>query len=402
MDKISAGSPLTKSASVSPRRKGIKTGIFVIALSFLVLSFLFLLTLAGKFHPAFFLLGFLLFFLGGIIRIIYALLFEPKQIEDFQTEKTAGQIGEAETKLIHSSAPRETIVGNLSTAEKAGSAPLDFDSKQTVYESKTEARIENKKFKFPAAIKYGLLIIIALVLGFGIYDFATHLSFESASMPPNERWKNNFTSTMNARRLTATGIVRRTVVSPDGKQIAYISGDNQNQRLRIRETDSETERELVAPAANFYLDIKFSPDGKYIYYLVDRADDPRILHRISTGGGASEKISGEVFNSFALSSDGQKIAYDFANKEKKNYSIQIADLVEGKSLQNPQFVTEIFYPDYYMGSLTFSPDDGKLMYAVSKISENKEVVNLFVFDFETKTETQLTTSNFSDITGGLW
>lgn len=419
-----------KGKAISPRWRGIKQGIFITILSLFSIPVLLLITITAILPPQVLVTAFVLFFLGGFVRIIYALLFESGEKADDYSAAEKNRIAEAETELINPLGSSETIIGRQTTAEKTFESQKSFDQSSDETGSKTatektddslaekkaaqtfepngnvstKSKLQpaEKTRRFPAALKYILSAFFLTVLGFGLYNFLTHLEFDASSIPPAERWKNNFTSMMNVRRLTATGIVQRAVVSPDGKQIVYVSGDNQKQSLRIRETDSETERELVAPEAIFYLEVKFSPDGAYVYYLLDRTASPRILRRISTVGGTSENISEEVFNSFALSSDGQKIAYDFANKEKKNYNIRVADLVEGKTLQNPQFVTEIFHPDYYMGNFAFSPDDKKLMYAVSKIEESKEVVNLFVHDFEMQTETQLTTRNFSDMTGGVW
>src|SRR5215204_3827370 len=66
---------LTGSAD-SPKRRGIKQGIFVFLLTFLVVPLLALLSLALNIEPFAVAVGALLFGIGGILRIVYALLFE--------------------------------------------------------------------------------------------------------------------------------------------------------------------------------------------------------------------------------------------------------------------------------------------------------------------------------------
>ena len=60
----------------SPKRRGIKQGVFVFLLTFLVVPLLALLTLALNIEPFPVAVGALLFGVGGILRIVYALLFE--------------------------------------------------------------------------------------------------------------------------------------------------------------------------------------------------------------------------------------------------------------------------------------------------------------------------------------
>ena len=60
----------------SPRRRGVKQGIFVFLLGFLVVPLLALLTLALGVEPFMPVIGALLFGIGSLLRIAYALMFE--------------------------------------------------------------------------------------------------------------------------------------------------------------------------------------------------------------------------------------------------------------------------------------------------------------------------------------
>src|SRR5215204_5821761 len=58
--------------SDSPKRRGIKLGIFLFLLTFLVVPLLGMLTLALNIEPFLVAIGALLFGIGGILRIVYA------------------------------------------------------------------------------------------------------------------------------------------------------------------------------------------------------------------------------------------------------------------------------------------------------------------------------------------
>jgi hypothetical protein len=61
----------------SPRRRGVKQGVFLFLLAFLVVPIMALITLALSIPPFLPVLGLLLFGVGGLLRIAYAMLLEP-------------------------------------------------------------------------------------------------------------------------------------------------------------------------------------------------------------------------------------------------------------------------------------------------------------------------------------
>ena len=66
----------SESAAVSPRRRGIKQGIFLFLLSFLVVPLLGMIALASGSEPVLAGFGFFLCVVGGLLRIVYAFMFE--------------------------------------------------------------------------------------------------------------------------------------------------------------------------------------------------------------------------------------------------------------------------------------------------------------------------------------
>lgn len=60
----------------SPRRRGIKQGVFLFLMTFLIVPLLALVTLALNIEPFLPVIGVLLFGMGGVLRVVYALMFE--------------------------------------------------------------------------------------------------------------------------------------------------------------------------------------------------------------------------------------------------------------------------------------------------------------------------------------
>jgi hypothetical protein len=64
--------------AISPRKKGIKQGALLLFLSFIVVPLLAIVTIAAEAEPFFVVAAFILTFVAGILRMLYAFLFESK------------------------------------------------------------------------------------------------------------------------------------------------------------------------------------------------------------------------------------------------------------------------------------------------------------------------------------
>lgn len=63
----------------SPRQKGIKQGLFIFLLSFLVVPIITIITVADDAEPYAVILAAMLLVMGGILRMVYAFLFQSNQ-----------------------------------------------------------------------------------------------------------------------------------------------------------------------------------------------------------------------------------------------------------------------------------------------------------------------------------
>jgi hypothetical protein len=68
---------------------------------------------------------------------------------------------------------------------------------------------------------------------------------------------------MRITRLTTTGRVDQAVISPDGKYIVHAAAENGLQSLRVRQVNTNSDVEVVAPSDVRYDKLIFSPDGRF-------------------------------------------------------------------------------------------------------------------------------------------
>jgi hypothetical protein len=78
---------LIDTQAVSPRKKGIKQGLFIFLLTFLVVPIIAILTVMARAEPFAVVISAILLTVGGLLRIAYALMFESANSNDTTLEQ---------------------------------------------------------------------------------------------------------------------------------------------------------------------------------------------------------------------------------------------------------------------------------------------------------------------------
>ena len=139
-----------------------------------------------------------------------------------------------------------------------------------------------------------------LVLGalFVIATSAWFLSRKQQPSPPEPKQE----------RLGFTGNVTEAAISPDGKFIAYIIDDAGRQSILLRQITTGTDLPIVSPADTKYKGLSFFPNGDYLSYLKAEGKSAD-LHKVSTLGGPSRKLSTKVDTPVSFSPDGKQFTF---------------------------------------------------------------------------------------------
>jgi DNA-binding winged helix-turn-helix (wHTH) protein/Tol biopolymer transport system component len=111
-------------------------------------------------------------------------------------------------------------------------------------------------------------------------------------------------------RLTDSGDATRTVISPDGRNVAIVRGMPGSQQLTIRELTTGRNLELAPRRLVTYMGLTFTPDGKELYAVLRNSGDvATALYRSATGGGEWTPVITGVDSPVTFSPDGQRFAF---------------------------------------------------------------------------------------------
>ena len=181
------------------------------------------------------------------------------------------------------------------------------DTKIHTTEGLTATVPKQNRYKLVAGLLLGAVIIAGF--GYGAYKFL--LGKEAA--PPRP------VTAINSQRLTGDGKVRESVISPDGKLVAYIRTEGGDRSIWVKQIPTNTTLQVVKPGE---LDgfgwLTFSPDGVFLYFNAEpKTDDPRSVYRVSTLGGTPTKVLNNAV-SVEFSPDAKRLSFwrfDFATNE---------------------------------------------------------------------------------------
>lgn len=164
---------------------------------------------------------------------------------------------------------------------------------------------------------------------------------------------------MRIARLTTTGRVDEAVISPDGKYIVHAAAENGLQSLRVRQVNTNSDVEVVAPAEVRYDKLVFSPDGDYVYYVAtDKNSISSNLYVIPTFGGSARKLISNVTSAVTLSPDGQNVAF-IRNMADVGEDVVIVAAADGS---NERKIAVRKLPNF-IRALTWSPKGNSLVCA---------------------------------------
>src|SRR5271154_2629186 len=235
----------------------------------------------------------------------------------------------------------ETMAADAATAETGKSAVQE--SGRTSSSVVVEAARQNKGKLIAAA-----LVLLALVAGaaYGIYA----LLHREAAIP-----FQHFTAT----KLTNSGKVGATAISPDGNFVLNVVSDKGLESLWLFNVGTGSNTQILAPEGSGHFEPVFSPDGNYIYYRKQLNQTPGVLDlvRIPVLGGAPQVISKDVDGGPAISADGRRLAFIRFNEPEVGKQRLISANMDGSDEQ-----ILLIEPFSGIGELTWSADGKQLAF----------------------------------------
>ncbi len=193
-----------------------------------------------------------------------------------------------------------------------------------------------------------ILIFVAVLVAaaaYGVYTIlqgSKHVPFEKFSI---ENVSNN-------------GHIVQAAISPDGKYLLQALEEKGMESLWLHHIPTETNKQVVEPAATRYESLRFSPDGNYIYFLrrEEAEESISVLYRASVLGGAPQVLVKDVDSPITFSPDGSHFAFLRQMHDSPKWDLIMAK-ADG-AIQRSIFTGRLLKSDSYVPA--WSPD-GKLI-----------------------------------------
>lgn len=175
--------------------------------------------------------------------------------------------------------------------------------------------------------RWGVLVGVALIAlivmagTFGLYKVFRKTEQKSAAPLAFRQ--------IEVTKLTTNGNALFASISPDGKYVTYVKAENGKESLWLRQVGSAGNIEVIPPREGHYQGVIFSPDGNFIYFAYDLANDDNLvdIFKVPTlGTGATPMKIDREEGPASLSHDGKRKAFVRFDEAQQADLLKIANV----------------------------------------------------------------------------
>jgi serine/threonine protein kinase len=142
--------------------------------------------------------------------------------------------------------------------------------------------------------------------------------------------------------LTSSGDAGFPAISPDGKYSVYVKGRLPATSLWVRQIETASDRQLVAPETGVVLSLPtISPDGNYVDFLRAAPGTSPSLWRMALLGGTPRRLAQNVSSPVGWSPDGRQMAFLRADAV-------VGELILADEQGNERVLASLRVPRYFV------------------------------------------------------
>jgi serine/threonine protein kinase len=168
------------------------------------------------------------------------------------------------------------------------------------------------------AVLITILLIFTLAAALTLYKHFDHGRSESRYGANSQK--------MELRKLTSNSRATIAAISPDGKYVVHSQEDAGRQSLWLKQVATLSEVQIVPPAEVEYFGSTFTPDGSYLYYVMEEKNRSSGVYQIPAVVGTPRKIlQGINDGPITLSPDGKRLAFVRLNPGQSEPSLWTAN-----------------------------------------------------------------------------
>jgi serine/threonine protein kinase/Tol biopolymer transport system component/tetratricopeptide (TPR) repeat protein len=183
-------------------------------------------------------------------------------------------------------------------------------------------------------------------------------------------------------KLTTNGTAFETTLSPDGRFVAYTSGQETNPSVWVRELNSSSAFRIAGPMPGPVRGMQFIEDSTRLSFVVLASNEPAkgTLLAVPVAGGSTQTLMTDVPGPESVSADGSKVAYFRANPRQATDGL----FVRNSDGSGERKLATRHYPDRFAwtSSPAWSPDGRRLACAAEGSDPSGFRVALVVADLK--------------------